>query len=341
MLPLNARTTTIFRVAAEFVIYLNVAWALIYDYVARLNTFTGLDQDTWFAQVSMVDDIASGDGVDPYRYRVLVPVVTTLIDNVDDRTLDLLSMAQIHRLYYLVSVLALMWVVRLMLGAFGFSRSVGFAGAILLAALLPITLREHSYQAWSWLEAVLVALSVLMVLKRPSVTSYALISFIAALNRETSVVLPLIPLAVAISRRRSPERSRFLLIAATSLAAVVCTQLFMRLLFPGPTGQRENSIERILETNLNPDLLNLTRENLTILLSSLVITAIIAITFRRAPRDSLWIAGLTVPPLLAGWFIFAMWWEVRVLLPVVILVLPISLSSMFAIRQRRDSVQHT
>ena len=326
---------------AEFVIYLNIAWALVYDYVARLNAFTGMDQETWFTQVSMVDDIASGDGVDPYRYRFLVPVTATWIENIDNRTLDLVSMAQVHRLYYLLSLFILMWVVRLMLGAFGFSRSVGFAGALFLATLLPVALRDHSYQAWSWIESVLVALAVLVTLRRPSVASYGIISFFAALNRETSIILPLIPLAVAISRRQSPERARLLSVAVTSLVIVASTQLFLRLIFPGPSGGREISVRGIWDTNLKPDLLNLSRENVTILISSITITALLGIFLRRTPRDSLWIAGLTVPPLLAGWLIFALWWEVRVLLPVVILVLPISLSSMFITNQIQPAEHQT
>ena len=289
----------------------------------------------------MVDDIASGDGVDPYRYRFLVPVSATWIENIDNRTLDLVSMAQVHRLYYLLSLFILMWVVRLMLGAFGFSRSVGFAGALFLATLLPVALRDHSYQAWSWIESVLVALAVLVTLRRPSVATYGIISFFAALNRETSIILPLIPLAVAISRRQSPERARLLSVAVTSLVIVASTQLFLRLIFPGPSGGREISVRGIWDTNLKPDLLNLSRENVTILISSITITALLGIFLRRTPRDSLWIAGLTVPPLLAGWLIFALWWEVRVLLPVVILVLPISLSSMFITNQIQPAEHQT
>jgi len=64
-------------------------------------------------------------------------------------------------------------------------------------------------------------------------------------------------------------------------------------------------------------------------MGAIFITTLLGLLRGKAPRESLWIAAFTVPPLLAVWLYFALWWEVRVLLPVVILLLPISLSALF------------
>jgi len=199
------------------------------------------------------------------------------------------------------------------------------AGALLTAALLSIALRDHVYQAWSWLEEVTFALAVVMSLRVPRPTLFSLLVAVASLNRETAVFLPLIPLGIAFARWNTPQRWELVKVAATGLVVAVTIRLGLMFIWPGTTSERTIDIATIREWN--QELPRLTIENLSIFLGGLVVAAVVSLLLRNPPRESVWIAALTVPPLVLVWLYYSLWWEVRVLLPVFILLLPISLSA--------------
>jgi len=189
---------------AEFLIYLNLSWLLVNDYLLRLTAFIGVSQEAWFAPGNFVEAIARGEGEAPYRGRILVPWFVIGIGKIDDSTSNILTLAHVQRLFYILCMVALMFSVRFMITAYGYAKSVGFSGALLLAGLLSVALRDHGYQAWSWFEAVTFAIAVILTLRFPSITLFAFLCALAALNRETALFLPLIPLAVGLSRWRIP-----------------------------------------------------------------------------------------------------------------------------------------
>ena len=59
----------------------------------------------------------------------------------------------------------------------------------------------------------------------------------------------------------------------------------------------------------------------------LVFAAIIGVSNRTVPPQALWIAAATVPVYFAGWLVFALWGEVRVLLPILIVAMPLVLAA--------------
>ena len=239
--------------------------------------------------------------------------------------LDLFGIAQFQRLFYVVCLALLMLVIRMMLTSFGFEKGVGMAGALLTAALLSIALRDHVYQAWSWLEGVTFALAVVVSLRAPRPILFGLLVGVASLNRETAIFLPLIPLAVALAWWNTPRRWELMRVAVAGFIVVIVMRLGLMFVWPGTTSERTIDIATIREWN--QELPRLTVENLSIFLGGLVVAVVVALLLRNPPKESVWIAALTVPPLVVVWLYYSLWWEVRVLLPVFIRLLPISLSA--------------
>ena len=311
--------------SVEVVFYLNVSWLLVNDYILRLISYSLQSQESWFDSSGFVEEIAAGNAVEPYRTRLLVPWIVVGLNNLDDLTLNVLGVAQFQRLFYVLSFALLMLLIRLMLTSLGYGKGVGLAGAFLTAALLSIALREHVYQAWSWLEGVTFALAVILSLRLQKMLPFVLLVVAASLNRETAIFIPLIPLAVAIARWRTSQRWRLIRLAVVGIVAAVVVRIGLMFVWPGPTTERTIAIETIREWN--QQLPRLTIENLSIFLGGLIVATIIALLLRNPPRESVWIAALTVPPLVSVWLYYSLWWEVRVLLPVFILLLPIALSA--------------
>lgn len=309
----------------EIFLYLNVSWLLVNDYILRIMQYSLQSQESWFADSGLVQDIAAGNAVEPYRTRLLVPWIVVGLNNLDDATLDFFGIAQFQRLIYVVCFAFLMLSIRMMLTTLGFGKGLGMAGALLTAALLSIALRDHVYQAWSWLEGVIFALAVVMSLRVPRPTLFSLLVAVASLNRETAVFLPLIPLGIAFARWNTPQRWELVRVAATGFVVAIVIRLGLMFIWPGITSERTIDIATIREWN--QELPRLTIENLSIFLGGLVVAAVVALLLRNPPKESVWIAALTVPPLVLVWLYYSLWWEVRVLLPVFILLLPMSLSA--------------
>jgi len=111
-------------------------------------------------------------------------------------------------------------------------------------------------------------------------------------------------------------------------------------IWPGPAPTPPGiSIESIREWNLQPGNIGLTANHVLILLGSLIACAIIAMVLRNPPKESLWIGLFTIPPLIAIWLYYALLWEVRVLVPVAVLLLPISLSAVFGRPTKSEGVE--
>jgi hypothetical protein len=324
------------KVTLELILYINVSWILLGDYLTRLHQFIGIEQPEWFSPGNFVEQIAQGSADDPYRGRILVPWILVQVDQADNFMFNLVRLDQIQSVYYLFAFVLVLFMCRVMLTTLGFDRAVGLAGALFVAALLPLALRDHGYQAWSWLEAATFPLVVIMTLKKMPLLLFAFLGFFAALNRETAIILPLIPLAVAWSNRQSDSPSqggaRYLLMAVTLACSTVLTRLLLMFVWPGQAEIRVNTTDEIREWNLLSESLLLTAQRIVPFLGGLVVLTVIGLVLRGYPKNSLIIAVFTVPPLVAIWIYFALWWEVRVLLPVVILLLPLALSSIFTPR---------
>lgn len=322
--------------AAQLLVYFNVAWILLADYLNHLDDFIGIDQQVWFQPGNFVELIAEGQAEDPYRQRLLVPWIVIYLERIDNNALNLLRLDQIQAAIYLLMSVLLLFVVQSMLTTFGYSRAAGMVGSPFVAALLPIAMRDHGYQAWSWLEAVIFPLTIIMTLRKSRLTLFALLGILAALNRETAIILPLIPLAIAWNHRKFGDSRSYLKMVGVLAVSALSTRFFLMFVWPKSSPERTLTIDEIWKWNTTPEYVALATSRLIPFLGIVIVMVLIAMVLKRYPSDALWIPIFSIPPIIVAWGFFALWFEVRVLLPVVILLLPLVLSALFEPVGRRQ-----
>ena len=305
------------RLAAEAILYVGVAASLLAQYLPLL---AAQDVARTYGPGGFVEQIALGQGEDPYRHRLLIPGVLWLASRATG-----VGLWPLHVAFFAVVFVAILAGVRWMLTGFGFGRGWAVAGAVLVGALLPVVLRNHFYQPWSWLEIVFLAVAVGMVLRGAKWWGFVLLVGVAAFNRETALFLPLLPVAMVMARRGEPA-SHFWRMAGWGFVAVVGVRLGLMFGWPGPAMVRAIGLDEVFARNLSS--LGLTARNVLLLLGAVGVCAAIAVVRRQASREALWIALLGALPLLGIYAVFAVWVEVRVLVPVLVLILPVALSSL-------------
>lgn len=321
------------HLAAEATLYAGVAGSLLAQYLPLL---TAQDVAGTYGPGGFVEQIAQGHGEDPYRHRLLIPGVLWLASRATG-----IGLWPLHVALFAVAFFGILAGVRWMLTGFGFARGWAVAGALLVGALLPVALRNHFYQPWSWLEVVFLAVAVGMVLRRASWSVFALLVGVAALNRETALFLPLLPVAMVLARRDGPA-GEYWRMAGWGFVAVLGVRLGLMVGWPGPAMVRAIGLDEVLARNVGS--LGLTARNVLLLLGAVGVLAVVALVRRSASREAVWIMVLGVPPLLAIYLVFAVWVEVRVLVPVLVLLLPVALSvvdgqSMMPPRRRASGVR--
>jgi hypothetical protein len=316
---------TFLRTGAELLLFVNVALALTYDYVQRIRLF-----DAANGRWSLHQEIVTSQAEDPYRYRVLVPGAVEVLRRMGLGGDGGEGLDQLYGWYFLLALIALMLACRRMLSDFGFDRGHAIAGALLVGAVLPVALRDHGFQPWSWLEAVTVALALCLCVRRPRPLLFAGLVFVATLNRETALFVPAIAVAAAWSWRRDRERrNRWLLAAGAGYAAWGAARACVYL-YVGRASDRAITLEQILALNTAPGAGRRTFEAFALLLGGVLLCAGLAAVGKRLGALPFWVVVLVVPQYLVGWAVWAVWYEVRVLVPVLVLALPAAMAALAA-----------
>lgn len=312
----------------ELLLYINLAAILVSDYTSRLSTFLGMSQHDWLNSNSFVQEVATGNGIEPYRSRVLVPFMLVGISRSSSFTPFRVDLGTAHWIYYVVCLTLIMFVTQRMLESLGYSRSAGVVGGLLVGGLLPIALRDHGYQAWSWLEWCLVPAAIWLARKQAATWLIVLLSAIAALNRETAILIPLALIAVAASDSGRSKGIQPYVSSIASLATVGAVLAVLKVIWPGPGAAREITLQAVHQTNLVEANIYQTMINVGLLLGALSLLSLIGLATRHVPKSAVYVAIAIIPPTLAYWLYFALWWEVRVLGPVVIALVPLAISGL-------------
>ena len=309
------------RSIATAILLLNIAFALTYDYIARLKAFDGLN-GRW----ELHADIVARQAEDPYRYRVLVPVGVEILQRLGLAENDGTGLDRLYGSYFLLALFAILLATRWLLLTLGFDRGHALAGALLVGALLPISLRDHGFQPWSWLEAVSVLVAMVLTIQKPRPFVFAALIVVATFNRETAVFLPGLAIAAALVHRREPTvRNRWLLTAVMGYIAWGGARALVYLIV-GRADARAISVEEIFAMNTGPGGVQRSAEALLLLLAGVALCAVLAAGARRLSPWMFWTAVIGVPQYIAGWLVFAVWWEVRVLVPALLLLVPAALA---------------
>jgi hypothetical protein len=272
-----------------------------------------VDVPHYEARRSLHESILAGTAGSPYAYRLLVPTVT-------EPPFRLLASVVPERPAFLLAYIVLTFVATWLLLSLAYrlfadwhTQIVSLVGVLLLAVLLPVTLFDQQYQPWSLPEAALLA-GALLAVARGRWTVLAPLTVVACLNRETGIFLPL---AAWIARPQdSPasgtgkshpiDRFRGPLLCLLGLGVLAAVRWIV--------GPREHVVEtlRLIQFNLTGEWMLRTLVTWGVFAGGVAYLAIRG--YQTAPRffrRAVWI----VPFYVAGVLLFGVWYEVRLLIP--------------------------
>jgi len=196
-----------------------------------------------------------------------------------------------------------------------FPTEPALVGVLFVAATLPIAMRPHEYGPHSFLEPTFFSLSLLCVVRERRLW-LALLVAIAALNRETGVFLVL---CYAVARPLNKQR-----VMTTLAYAAIWLAVFIGVRLYAGDGGRYWTVAKVFSSNLSQPWLAVF--NVAALLG--VFWWFAAAGFRRAPPFVQRVA-IVIPAYVAVIAVWGIWREVRLLLPLMPLLLPLALSFLF------------
>jgi hypothetical protein len=311
-----------------FAIILSVSAVLAYVYFRQVGS------PYLKERLELHGQILRGTAESPYRYRVLVPFIGEALTRGLSAVLPAnRAFLLAYALYDLAAILFLLGVLHRYLGAW-FSNEQALVGVLFAAATMPIALRDHYFQPWSLLEAGLFTVGLLCIYRR-RLWALASIVALASFNRETAVFIPLAflsanaPIGGTGESDRMPVRRTMLLFAGyCAIWAVIFFGL--RAVFGG--AQPVMTLPEVLARNTAPAVTLRAIVRAGLLFGAFWIFA--AAGFMRAPGFVRRVS-LVALPYLAAVFVWGMWHEVRLLMPLYAIVIPLGFS--FLYRERDAS----
>ena len=251
----------------------------------------------------------------PERYRVLIPAI---VEGPIRALASVMPYEQAfdraYAIFYLLAMVSMLWSIYAYLTEW-FTDDQALVGALLVACTVRITIRQHDWAPGSYLEPGFFAIGLLLIL-RDRRWWFALLVAVASLSRETGVFLVLLYAATAPLGRRTWR---------TTLAYLaVSGAVFLGVRFVAGDAERYWTLGRVLETNLSQPLLAVF--NISVFLGAVWLFAVLG--FARAPAF-VRRAAIVIPIYLAAIAVWGIWWEVRLLMPLYPLVVPLALSYLF------------
>jgi hypothetical protein len=272
--------------------------------------------------------IIEGTALSPYRYRILVPFVGEALR----RALATAFTADVaFLLAYAVCDLAAVGLVLVALLVWlrqWFSADRALVGVLFAAATMPIALQDHYYQPWSLPEAALLAASLIAIRQSLYWVLFGLVA-LASLNRETAVFIPLAFLATSVETGNLPERTRSNLKVIFLFAGLVFVWLAIvgSLRYLRGSAPPVQTIAGLLKANLAGENLARAALNWCLFLGAFWVFAILG--FRSAPPFLRRLA-LIIPVYIVTIALWGVWYEVRLLMPLYPVLIPLGLSFIYA-----------
>ncbi len=304
---------------SALILILSVSAVIAYGYYSRV------DRPNYELRLELHNQIIAGTAPSPYRYRILVPIAAEFFTKalsvvLPIETAFLLSYAT----YDLLAVFFLLANLFFWLRTW-FDREQALIGVLFVAGTMPIALQDHYFQPWSLLETGLFS-AALLAIHRQRYWLLASLVALASLNRETAVFIPLAFL-LTIDMKSLLNRSRkwgkpILLFGGLFL---IWAAVFLGLRYFRGSASHIHTIEELLALN--------TKESLfyTFLKVSLFLGGLWAFAFlgfRYAPSFIKRVA-LIIPLYLLTVIIWGVWLEVRLLMPLYPVLVPLGLSFLY------------
>ena len=124
--------------------------------------------------------IIAGVAESPYRYRILIPYITEMLNR-------FMPLEVAYMTYFLISISLFLLTLYYWIKSYTKTQT-SLLVTILFAALLPIYLKDHFFQPWTLFESLVFVVS-LFLIKYDKVILLGFVIIIATLNRETGIFI--------------------------------------------------------------------------------------------------------------------------------------------------------
>ncbi len=303
-------------------IILSISVAIAYSYFFRV------DFPYRYERIELHRRILERTAESPYRYRVLVPYTA-------DLSVRALAAFLPYRIAFMITYaifdLASIFSFLLILYYFcrlWFSREASMIGVLFVGATVSIALRDHYFQPWSILEAVIFSLALIVIYRNRRGLLYPLI-VLASLNRETALFIPLAFVAAnstpgAVTGKDGGLNGKDLIFAAGLLSVWLALFLAVR----SSTGNTTHiySLGELWAKNTSARSILKAVVNNAAFLGAFWIFAFNG--FRKAPLFVRRV-GLLLPVYLILILVFGVWYEVRLWMPFYPVFIAAALSFLF------------
>ena len=314
---------------SALILILSVSAVIAYGYFNRVHT-PNLE-----SRLELHNQIIAGTAPSPYRYRILVPFIGEVLTQglsvvFSGKAAFLLAYAIVD----LLSVFFLMVVLFFWLKTW-FTRDQALIGVLFVAGTIPIALQDHYFQPWSLVEAGLFSLA-LVAIHRKHYWLLALLVVLASLNRETALFIPLAFLLTIdiVSLLNARSKSEWQPILAFSGLLLIWAAVYWGLRYSLGSTSYIGTVEGLLGSlarNTTKSRLFFTFVNGSLFLGGLWVFALLG--FRYAPGFIKRVA-LIVPLYLLSVAVWGAWNEVRLLMPLYPVLVPLGLSLLYPQRTK-------
>lgn len=278
----------------------------------------GPGDETMIARREIHRGILNQTARTPDRYRWLAAGVTEAAARTlspwmpYDRAFDGASFV-----FYFAAIAAMLWSLFAYLRRW-FGDEPALIAALVAACTLRITMRQHDYAPYSFVEPTFVCLALMAILDRRWAWLGALVA-LATFNRETAIFLVLLYFVTSDFSARAWQR--------TAVYAGIWGLCYGIVRLVGGEADRYWTLERVWRTNMSQPQLALV--NATLLLG--VFWLLAALGWRHA-SGFVKRTALVIPAYLLTIALWGIWWEVRLLLPLYPMLFALALSYLYAPR---------
>lgn len=307
---------------SALILILSVSAVIAYGY------FNRVDRPNFESRLELHNQIIAGTAPSPYRYRILVPFICEVLTKslsvfVSGKASFLLA----YGIYDLLAIFFLLVALFYWLRTW-FSADRALIGTLFVADTMPIALQDHYFQPWSLLEGGLFSTGLLAIYKQHYRLLVALVA-LASLNRETALFIPLaflltIDMKSLVNSRSKNERRLILIFCGLCL---IWAAVFWGLRLSLGSASHIETIERLLAQNTTKGSLFHTFVNGGLFLGGFWAFALLG--FRYAPSFIKRVA-LVVPLYLLTVIVWGVWYEVRLLMPLYPILMPLGLSFLYS-----------
>jgi hypothetical protein len=283
--------------------------------IPALDYGFGPGDDTLIARRDLHRGILGQTARTPDRYRWLAAAVIEGPTRILSRAMPYdTAYDRVSVVFYLAAIVGLLWSLFAYLRVW-FSDEAALIASLVAAGTIRITMRQHDYAPYSYLEPTFVALALIAILRRQHAWLAALIT-LATFNRETAIFLVLLYFVTSDFSGRAFKW--------TAIYGALWSAVYLTVRYVGGDADRYWTIPLIFRTNMSQP--NLALLNVTLLLGAFWMFA--ALGWSRAPRFVRRTA-LIAPAYLITIAVWGIWWEVRLLMPLYPVLFALALSYLY------------